>query len=409
MEQYPIGFWNYVNAGRQGGEAVKDWADCGMTVAMGPAYNPEEPGARENMHAILQEAERKKISVIHCHQDTDWRALQKYGKDEFRRRAEDIIKEFGRYTSLFGFHVGDEPDLFMKEDYPAVVEAFQILNSLAPGLRHFSNFLPWWQGIEQQIYCPEQTYEEHLANYVRECGIRQLCYDCYAQMKPDQKGWENFFHNLLVYHDVARQMRVPCWTTLLSAGHFDYKAPNEHEFRWQLHAAAAHGMKGALWFFFYMREPHDNYHGAPIDEHWERSSTYEWLSRINRTFNKSLGPTLMTLKHTGTWHVGRSFGGWPSFDRKDAYVQVILAETPFIYSRFTDADGRPYIALMNNSQNLPTYALVRLHAHVEELKRVGWEGKLETAGIEHRYTEFSEFGKWFAPGQLELYQVILKN
>jgi hypothetical protein len=107
--------------------------------------------------------------------------------------------------------------------------------------------------------------------------------------------------------------------------------------------------------------------------------------------------------------VGRSFGGWPSFGQKDAYVQAILAETPFIYTRFTDADGRPYIALMNNSQSLPSYALVRLNACVEVLKRVGWEGKLETASIEHRYTEFSEFGKWFAPGQLELYQVILKN
>jgi hypothetical protein len=212
MQKYPIGFWNYVNAGRQGGEAVKDWTDCGMTLAMSPTYDPQEPNARQNMHDIFTEADKQGIRVIHCHGDADWRALNRYGKEEYRRRMKDALDEFGSYSSLFGFHVGDEPDLFMKTDFPDVVQAFQILNGLAPHLNHFSNFLPWWQGIEQQTYCPEETYEQHLTRYVTEGGVKQLCYDCYAQMKPDQKGWENFFHNLLVYNTVAQKTGVPCWT-----------------------------------------------------------------------------------------------------------------------------------------------------------------------------------------------------
>ena len=402
--KYPIGFWNYVSADRQGPKAVQEWADCGMTMAMGPGYTTGNDRARENMHGILKEAESKGIRIIHCHTDTTWHAMTEHGTDEYRRRAEAALEEFGGYESLMGFHVGDEPDLFMKTDYPDVVASFRVLNELAPDHRHFSNFLPWWNGIERETYCPEETYEEHLENYIREGGIKQLCYDCYSQMKPEHKGWEMFFHNLFIYRRLAKKLGVPSWTTLLSAGHYDYKAPNEHEYRWQLHAAAAHGMQGVLWFKFYLRQGGGDYHGAPVDEHWERSQSFEWLSRVNRTLNKSVGPKLMELTHLGSWHAGQSFGGWPTL-HDDEFVSVILSETPFIYSRFVDDAGAPYILLMNNSPETPVHAYFRVSKKVKTLHRIAWKGEVQEERIEARYDEFSEFGKWFMPAQLELYRV----
>ena len=403
-EMYPIGFWNYVSADQQGPDAVQDWADCGMTIALGPEYTPGNDKATDNMHGIMKEAESKEIRIIHCHHDTTWRSMTALGPEEYRRKADAALEDFGGYGSLMGFHVGDEPDLFMKTDYPDVVASFQTLNELAPDHRHFSNFLPWWRGIEQEIYCPEDTYEEHLENYVRNGGVKQLCYDCYSQMKPDHEGWEMFFHNLLIYRGLATKFGIPSWTTLLSAGHYDYKAPNEHEYRWQLHAAAAHGMQGVLWFVFYLRRGGGDYHGAPVDEHWERSQSFEWLSRVNRTFNKSVGPKLMELTHVGSWHVGRAFGGWPTLAR-DEFFQIILADTPFIYSRFVDSAGIPYIILMNNSPEKAVHAYFRLGKNVKALHRIAWEGAIEEERIDRRYEEFSEFGKWFMPAQLELYRV----
>ena len=55
MPKFPIGFWNYVSAKTQGPEAVKDWVDCGMTVAMGPVYDPTDETVREHMHGVMQE------------------------------------------------------------------------------------------------------------------------------------------------------------------------------------------------------------------------------------------------------------------------------------------------------------------------------------------------------------------
>ena len=406
-QKYPIGFWNYVSAERQEPSAVQEWADCGMTVAMGPGYDPTNETARKNMHGIMQEAAGKGIQIIHCHRDTGWRAMTSLGPDEYRMRAAAAIEEFGGYPSLMGFHVGDEPDLFMKTDYPDVVASFKTLNELAPDHRHFSNFLPWWDGIEEEIYCPEETYGEHLESYVREGGIKQLCYDCYAQMKPNKEGWDQYFKNLHFYKNLSTKLGVPCWTTLLSAGHYNYKAPNEHEYRWQLHSAAAHGMVGVLWFVFYLRRGGGDYHGAPIDEHWERSQSFEWLSRVNRTFNKSLGPKLIELTHTGTWHVGHAYGGWPTLSSRDRYIQAMVAETPFIYSHFMDEDGNPYILLMNNSPDTAVQAYIRVTKAVKGLHRTAWEGDEEEERFQGRYAEFSELYKWFMPAQMELYRVEL--
>lgn len=406
-EKYPIGFWNYVSAADQGPEAVSEWADCGMTVAMGPGYDPDNEVARSHMHDIMQEAASRDIKIIHCHNDTVWRAMTKLGLEEYKRRAGAAVEEFGRYSSLMGFHVGDEPDLFMKTDYPDVISSFRTLNELAPGHRHFSNFLPWWHGIEDEIYCPEASYREHLENYVREGGIRQLCYDCYAQMKPNHEGWEQYFRNLYFYKTLSEKLEIPCWTTLLSAGHYNYKAPNEHEYRWQLHTAAAHGMVGVLWFVFYLRQGGGDYHGAPIDEHWERSQSFEWLSRVNRTFNKSLGPVLAKIHHKGTWHIGKAYGGWPPLSKTDPFIQAILSETPFIYSRFEDDRGRPYLLVMNNSPDTAIQAHFRFDPSIKILHRIGWQGEVHEETIHRRYETFSELSKWFMPAQMELYRVEL--
>ena len=41
LKRYPIGFWNYTPVGQLGPEAVKDWADLGMTFALSPQFGPD--------------------------------------------------------------------------------------------------------------------------------------------------------------------------------------------------------------------------------------------------------------------------------------------------------------------------------------------------------------------------------
>ena len=41
MSAFPMGFWNYVDIAYQDASAVRDWADAGMTLTMGPNYGPD--------------------------------------------------------------------------------------------------------------------------------------------------------------------------------------------------------------------------------------------------------------------------------------------------------------------------------------------------------------------------------
>ena len=49
-ERFPIGFWNYVDIGRQDASAVTDWDEAGMTLTMGPRYGPSEDEAAARDH-----------------------------------------------------------------------------------------------------------------------------------------------------------------------------------------------------------------------------------------------------------------------------------------------------------------------------------------------------------------------
>ena len=72
MPRFPIGFWNYEVIARQGPEAVKDWVDCGMTLAMGPCYGGE-PGDAGKMRAILDEAHKAGAILIFDEITIGWR------------------------------------------------------------------------------------------------------------------------------------------------------------------------------------------------------------------------------------------------------------------------------------------------------------------------------------------------
>ena len=66
---------------------------------------------------------------------------------------------------------------------------------------------------------------------------------------------------------------MPFWNTILSVGHHAHRCPNLDEIRWQFNTTVASGANGILWFFYYVREPFQNYRLSPVDEHWDRTQT----------------------------------------------------------------------------------------------------------------------------------------
>jgi hypothetical protein len=402
---FPIGFWNYASIDWLDVGCVKDWADAGMTLAMSPEYGPE-PAHIAKMHEILDACSEAGISVILCDKRSYWRNLTAIGEEAYRAEFAAAVKDFAKHPAVFGFHVGDEPN---KEDFTDACLAQRIQKELAPDLTPFCNLYPWHPGITERLGF--DSWARYLDAYVLNAKPDLLCYDCYSQMNPGTEGWDMYFRNLREFGEAARRHNIPFWTTLLSVGHFRYRCPTEDDLRWQLNTALAHGAQGILYFFFYMRRPHDNYRVAPIDEHWERTQTFEWLSRVNRSLLKGPAAVVRELTLERVSHVGQAWGDVALFEGGDLVKNAVSHHrTPLIVSEFMHTNGSRYVMVVNNSQTDCSQAELTIGGKNPALFRVGWEAsEARVAGGDGWKAQQSDDSvtvrPWLAPGQMELYRV----
>jgi len=401
-----MGFWNYVDIAYQNAAAVRDWADAGMTLTMGPNYGPD-PDEVKQMRAILDAAQGEGIRVILGDRRTKFRNFKDKGEKVFREDAKAAVEAIGDHPAIFGFHVGDEPNA---DHFEAACGAMRVMKELAPDQTPFLNLLPWHEGAKERVGF--EDWGEYLDAYARESCCEFLCYDCYSQMNPGTEGWDMYFRNLNEFRAAGERNGIPYWSTLLSVGHFRYRCPQEDDLRWQLSTALAHGAKGILWFFFYMREPHSNYRVPPVDEHYERTETFEWISRVCRTFNKSLADTMQPLTLRRVAHVGRSWDDTPGLDPKGLVTAAVShQDTPLIVSEFDGPQGARYVSVVNNSQTDSTQAALTVRASA--LGHVRWMGQETTLDREKpgevqaaSAEDTMSVKAWLAPGQMELFRVV---
>lgn len=410
MNKFPIGFWNYVSLENQDASAVKEWKEAGMTLAMSPNFN-SRVHSKNKMIEILDEAQRQGITVILCDDRALWEGVD---SDEagYRRRFQEALDDFGSHPAVLGFSIGDEPGGRDHKDFMRACKAYIIQKEMAPHLSPFCNLLSWSIGMEP--YINNLPWSKVLDIYCEQSDTDFLCYDCYFQMNPGHEGWDAYFRNLREYSEASKRYGIPFWTTLLSVGHFRYRCPKEDDFRWQLNTAIAHGAKGILWFFFYMGDAADNYRVAPIDEHWERTETFEWLSRVNRTFLKGHAEIIKDLELVKVYHQGEAWGGVELF-APDNLVSEFKSfyNIPLILSEFKDIDGHNYIMVVNNSQVESNKFEIEITGSKPELFKFDRHGSANKVkpeiniftNYESTNQDIVRFEQYLAPGQGELFRV----
>lgn len=408
MKTFPIGFWNYTDAAERGPEDVKDWADLGMTLAISPEYY--EGCKKENMLAMLDACEKYGIKMI----ISDERARWWDASDDpaaYEKKFMEAYEDFGHHPATFGFHVGDEPT--NDKAFADAIEAHKTQLRCAPNLTPHLNFIPYWKGQEETIL-KAPTFTDWAKSMADKADLKILCYDCYAQMNPEESGTDLYYTNLNKFMEAADATGITPWTTLLSVGHFRYRVPSEDDLRWQLNTAVASGMKGILWFFIYERQPVSNYRLPPIDEFGERTETFPRLSRVNRHFLHQFGPFFAEAEHIATYHTVKAYGGYPLYvagKTDDILTDVTCDQGLPAVVGFFRLNGEKYAAVVNNSTK--ESGLFKLHVpkNTAVMERLTWDGDyadLKTNSWDACYyeTETEKVGgDWLAPGQMKLYHL----
>ncbi len=412
LGKYPISFWSYTNLKDHGHHMdeleVDMWADAGFTVPQSPSFDPANPEQVAHMRRLLDWAAERGMKLIL----SDPRGYAKRGPegkliaDDYAAGIEAAVEQFGDHPALFGFHVGDEPGA---ADKLAFFECYRVQKQIAPHLHPFANLLPFFPGIEARA--GTDTWPNYLDEFVEKSNADLISYDCYAQMNPGQEGWHSYYRNLRLYREAALRNGVPFWNTTLSVGHFNYRCPNFNEIRWQFNTTVASGAHGILWFFYYMRQPHSNYRLSPIDEHWNKTETYDDIRRVQKTFHRHYGDLFTHLASTRVTFYPTAFGEGEVFTPNDTVSRLVAGEKdPLLLGEFVDLEGRKYVMLVNNSMTDNVRVGITFPGAGTKVFSWNWEGKEVQGGAysadrqerdEHGLTVYH----WLAPGQEAVYRV----
>ena len=404
--KFPISFYNYCTLSQLGAGAVKDWVDAGITVAAMPQYESEKHKPADLL-AVLDACAEAGIwatvgydRVCICH-DSDNPTLA----DEYRRKFEVGVKLFGSHPAVLGFHAGDEPNGTRgSQDF---FNSYAIQKEIAPDLTPFQCLGP---------YCPDtaawvgyDNYDKFMMDYRTIANPEYACFNTYWQLSTDEQGTDMYFASLRKYAENTLPFNIPLWFTGCAVGHFKYRCPTEDLFNWQINTAVAHGVTGIKWFFLYMREPHGNCRKPPIDEFWERTETFEWLSKANRRFQRKHGWLMPKLKLQAAYHLGKVYGGYPEF-KGSRLIRMAASDIPLIISEFKDAEGHDYIAVVNNSQCDNGFVAITLvgSPRVSQAGWDGWDGAMNhtrLAGPDAANPNDLRIGHAMYPGQMEVWRL----
>jgi hypothetical protein len=415
LGRYPISFWSYTNLTEHGtymDEAeVEEWADAGFTVPQSPTYDPNNAAQKAHMLKMLDWAHRRKMKLILC----DPRGYAKKGPGGERglipagyaAGIKAAVADFGHHPALFGFHVGDEPDADVKL---AFFECYRVQKQIAPKLHPFANLLPWWPGAQKRA--GTDTWPNYLDEFVRKSNADLISYDHYAQMNPGERGWHGYYENLRLYREASVRNGVPFWNTILSVGHFRYRCPNFDEIRWQFNTTLAAGANGVLWFFYYMRHPHANYRLSPVDEHWNRTQTYDDIRRVQKSFHRHYGDLFTRLVSTRVTFSPKAYGQGQVFTRNGIVSRISPDRKghPILLGEFTDAQGRRYVMVVNNSMTENTTLGLTFPGEDVKVFSWDWSGREREGGAycavgQARHKTGLTIRHWLAPGQEAVYRV----
>jgi hypothetical protein len=296
---------------------------------------------------------------------------------------------------VLGYYLIDEPHASLM---PGLGRVSKLLREEAPGKWPYVNLFPYRVSKERMGAPDYDTYVKMLVDII---GQPFLSYDNYSLVNGEMLDY--FYNNLEMVRRNSLATRTPFWNCILANAHFNYMEPSDATFHLQVYATLAYGGRGIQYFTYY--SPHNgNYRLGAIDQFGHKTATWDALRRINLEIH-ALAPTILKLTSTGVFH----YPDVPEFSQPLSQSKLVrtvtmnqrLVRNPvagrFLIGEFTDAQGRPYLMIVNKDLKNSFQFAIELREAGRKLIRVcNYSGQEE---------EFGREMDWLAPGAGILFRV----
>ena len=380
-----LGFWNYIESGKIGKDAVNDWKELGMNVAMSFDFDVTKHN-KQDMLDILDACKEQGLKLIIRDKRTRCKRLEKMEEADFIQGVREAYADFGKHEATFGFFVGDEP---APEQEQSFIDTTRILLKEMPGLIPFGNLLPYWASSD---FCMETSKSPDyfygiVDRILKETDVPVIAYDHYTQCLQEdgnqEVGINAWFYDLDMYHKVTKDNGKFFYVTALCVGHWGYRVPNEDDIRWQIYTALAHGARGVFWFHLYNLKLDYSYRNAPyFGDNFKRTETFTYISRQQEIFEQCYKEQFDKMEMTAVYHTGHIYDPSKRFCSDEILREVTGRFTyPTIITYYKEFDSEErWVSVVNAHQRYAN--LIRLYFTC---------GKNEVV--------------WLAPGEMKLFKL----
>ena len=280
---------------------LKDYAsEFSVEVPKGkerfPVFGWISPGDRPNYKAV-----RELYNSPRMHAEYAYSNHSVWGDPAFNSlqivRPNITAEEAKSAASAWVIMAKDEPT---PKRFDGLLAEKAKLAEILPGVPYFNNLLPCYA---KNIFADHNAYVQYLIDYRDKFKPKYVTVDYYSlHTRPPIYSislWANLYDMQKVYGNTETN-----WGMILAVLHFgSNRSPSEAELRWQAYSSLAYGAKIIGWFTFL--EPIDSKlkpsADAVIQIDGNRSFHYAMLRKLNREILQ-LGPSLLKLKSTGTFH-----------------------------------------------------------------------------------------------------------
>jgi hypothetical protein len=283
---------------------------------------------------------------------------------ELRKNVAAAVHEVANNPAVLGFFLRDEPGADMM---PGLGRVASLLVEALPEKWPYVNLYPTY-ATTTQLAAPD--YETYLRQFVESVHPPFISWDNYSVLEGVMR--DRFYTNLELVRRQSLESKIPFWNIILANTHYAYMEPSDATFSLQVYSTLAYGGRGIEYFTYYT-PPVQNYRLGAIDQFGNRTATWDMLRRINFQIH-ALAPTMIRLHSTGVYHSPDvPPQGHPLSESR--LVQDVSVSTSnsapgrFLLGELEDAQGRPYLLLVN--KDLQQSFHYRFHLR-QEGKRLIW-------------------------------------